>query len=110
MVDDADLPAACTQPVGLPYGQGTRMLTAQQVSEWFAVPEKTVRGLVDRRTIPFRKIGQALRFPEAELEEWSRPKPKPGAGTTIPLRLPPITPAARRGRGQGRTLNVSYDS
>ena len=91
----------------LPYGAGTRMLTLDQVCEWFQLPVKTVRGMVDRRSIPFRKPGQALRFPEAELEEWSRPRAKDGAviALDIPLRQAPTAPRPRA----GRTLRVTYD-
>jgi len=91
----------------LPYGAGTRMLTLEQVCEWFQLPVKTVRGMVDRRSIPFRKPGQALRFPEAELEEWSRPRAKDGdvIALHIPLRQAPTAPRPRT----GRTLRATYD-
>ena len=91
----------------LPYGAGTRMLTLDQVCEWFQLPMKTVRGMVDRRSIPYRKVGQALRFPEAELEEWSRPKAKDGdvIALHIPVRQVPTRPRPRN----GRTLRATYN-
>lgn len=91
----------------LPYGAGTRMLTLDQVCEWFQLPMKTVRGMVDRRSIPYRKVGQALRFPEAELEEWSRPKAKDGdvIALHIPVRQVPARPRPRTARTLRTTFN-----
>lgn len=49
------------------YGAGARMLTLDQVCEWFGVTERHVRKLVERGAIPYRKVGRLLRFPEAEI-------------------------------------------
>jgi excisionase family DNA binding protein len=63
---------------GAPYGQGTRMLALSELCEWLNITERHARKLVERDAIPYRKVGHLLRFPEAEIEEWSRPKPRPG--------------------------------
>jgi excisionase family DNA binding protein len=63
----------------LPYGKGTRMLTLGELCEWLNITERHARKLVEREAIPYRKVGRLLRFVEAEIEEWSRPEPRPGA-------------------------------
>ncbi len=42
---------------------------------WLNITERHARKLVERGAIPYRKVGHLLRFPEAEIEEWSRPRP-----------------------------------
>ena len=59
----------------VPYGQGARMLALSELCEWLNITERHVRKLVERDVIPYRKVGRLLRFPEAEIEEWSRPRP-----------------------------------
>lgn len=49
------------------------MLTVGQLCEWLNITERHARKLVARGAIPHRKIGHLLRFPEAEVERWSRP-------------------------------------
>ena len=60
----------------MPYGQGTRMLALGELCEWLNITERHARKLVERGAIPYRKVGHLLRFAEAEIEEWSRPKPR----------------------------------
>jgi excisionase family DNA binding protein len=71
------------------------MLTLAELCEWLNITERHARKLVERDAIPYRKVGHLLRFPEAEIEEWSRPDrtTKPQAN-----RLPSIaaTPSPRR--------------
>lgn len=55
------------------YGNGTRMLTLAELCEWLNITERHARKLVERDAIPYRKVGRLLRFPEAEVEEWSHP-------------------------------------
>ena len=62
-----------------PYGQASRMLSLAELCEWLNITERHARKLVERGAIPYRKVGHLLRFPEAEVEEWSRPKPKPAS-------------------------------
>ena len=62
----------------VPYGQGARMLALGELCEWLNITERHARKLVERDAIPYRKVGHLLRFPETEIEEWSRPKRKPG--------------------------------
>ena len=57
----------------LVYGKGTRMLTLNELCEWLNITERHARKLVERDAIPYRKVGHLLRFPEAEIEEWSHP-------------------------------------
>jgi len=49
------------------------MLKLGELCEWLNITERHVRKLVEREAIPYRKIGHLLRFPEAEIEEWTRP-------------------------------------
>jgi excisionase family DNA binding protein len=69
------------------FAPGQRMLTLGQVCAWFNVTERHVRKLVERDAIPYRKVGRLLRFPEHELEEWSRPAPRRQPPTTATPRL-----------------------
>jgi excisionase family DNA binding protein len=55
------------------YGKGARMLTLTELCEWLNITERHARKLVERDAIPYRKVGHLLRFPEAEIEEWSHP-------------------------------------
>jgi excisionase family DNA binding protein len=55
------------------YGKGSRMLTLDELCEWLNITERHARKLVERNAIPYRKVGRLLRFPEAEIEEWSHP-------------------------------------
>jgi excisionase family DNA binding protein len=64
----------------VPYGQGTRMLMLAELCKWLNITEGHARKLVARDAIPYRKIGHLLRFPEAEVEAWSRPQPHPDGG------------------------------
>jgi excisionase family DNA binding protein len=49
------------------------MLTLAELCEWLNITERHARKLVERNAIPYRKVGRLLRFPEAEIEEWSHP-------------------------------------
>jgi excisionase family DNA binding protein len=62
--------------LSVPYGRGTRMLALGELCEWLNITERHARKLVERHAIPYRKVGHLLRFAEAEVEEWSRPKPR----------------------------------
>lgn len=53
------------------------MLTLDELCEWLNITERHARKLVERDAIPYRKVGHLLRFPEAEIEEWSHPSRKP---------------------------------
>ena len=58
---------------GAAYGEGSRMLTLDELCEWLNITERHARKLVERDAIPYRKVGRLLRFPEAEIEAWSHP-------------------------------------
>lgn len=58
---------------GRAYGTGSRMLTIADLCEWLNITERHARKLVERNAIPYRKVGHLLRFPEAEIEDWSHP-------------------------------------
>jgi len=49
------------------------MLALRELCQWLNITERHARKLVERDAIPYRKIGHLLRFPEAEIEEWTRP-------------------------------------
>jgi excisionase family DNA binding protein len=57
----------------VPYGEGRRMLALPELCKWLNITEQHARKLVARDAIPYRKIGHLLRFPESEVDEWSRP-------------------------------------
>jgi excisionase family DNA binding protein len=71
------------------YGKGARMLTLNELCEWLNITERHARKLVERDAIPYRKVGHLLRFPEAEIEEWSHPirptrqRPAEGSPNTL---------------------------
>jgi len=70
-----------------PYGQGTRMLTLAELCQWLNISERHARKLVQRGVIPYRKVGHLLRFPEREVDLWSRPQPP--SGPVRPVRASP---------------------
>jgi excisionase family DNA binding protein len=59
----------------VPYGEGRRMLSLWELCEWLNITECHARKLVARDAIPYRKVGHLLRFPESEIDKWSRPRP-----------------------------------
>jgi excisionase family DNA binding protein len=81
---------------GAPYGQGDRMLMLSELCAWLNITERHARKLVERGAIPYRKVGHLLRFPEAEIEEWSRPKAKRAIAQTTRRRASiPVNPRSR---------------
>jgi excisionase family DNA binding protein len=60
------------------------MLTLDELCEWLNITERHVRKMIERDAIPYRKVGHLLRFPEAEIEEWSHPAHRPRAQTESP--------------------------
>jgi excisionase family DNA binding protein len=67
----------------IPYGQGTRMLSLVELCQWLNITERHARKLVARGAIPYRKVGALLRFPEREVDLWSRPVPRPADPHTV---------------------------
>ena len=65
-----------------PTGRASRMLALGELCEWLNITERHARKLVERDAIPYRKVGHLLRFAEAEIEEWSRPRAPPHCGST----------------------------
>jgi excisionase family DNA binding protein len=51
------------------------MLSLWELCEWLNITECHARKLVARDAIPYRKVGHLLRFPESEIDKWSRPRP-----------------------------------
>jgi excisionase family DNA binding protein len=70
----------------IPYGQGARMLALSELCEWLNITERHARKLVERDAIPYRKVGHLLRFPEAEIEEWSHPESRQAIPRVAPKR------------------------
>lgn len=62
------------------------MLTLDELCEWLNITERHARKLVERDAIPYRKVGHLLRFPEAEIEEWSHPAREPKPRRNVPAR------------------------
>jgi len=84
----------------LPYGQGSRMLELAELCEWLNIKPRHARKLVERGAIPYRKVGRLLRFSEAEVEQWSRPRPRrsevrPEGGQPASVSAIPRRPRAR---------------
>ena len=48
--------------------------TVKKAASYLGIPERTLRDLVFRRGVPFRKVGRSLRFCPDEIEKWSRPQ------------------------------------
>lgn len=86
----------------VPYGQGARMLALNELCQWLNITERHARKLVARDAIPYRKVGHLLRFPEAEIEEWSRPRPRPGAARAE--RKPPAKVSAMTRRSRAHAV------
>ena len=84
-------------PISLAYGKGARMLTLDQLCEWLNITERHARKLVERGAIPYRKVGHLLRFPEAEIEAWSRPTTDPGHRDNNAAKVITKLPNKRRG-------------
>jgi excisionase family DNA binding protein len=72
------------------------MLALTELCEWLNITERHARKLVERRAIPYRKVGHLLRFAEQEVEEWSRPPAGPSA--LSPEHFRPVLSAIPRPR------------
>lgn len=77
-------------------GRRERWLTLEELCEWLNITERHARKLVARDAIPYRKVGHLLRFAEAEIEEWSRPRSRCAAQPARSLAA--AVPAVRRAR------------
>jgi len=92
----------------IPYGQGTRMLTIDEMCEWFRVPVGTVRGWVRRESIPYHKIARTLRFSEQEVLEHSI-QTRPGRRRPVPREMS-LVPVIKGGpRPPAVKLKATYD-
>jgi len=80
---------------------GVRMLRLEELCDWLNITERHARKLVERDAIPYRKVGRLLRFVEADIEEWSRPKPRPAARPSGPET---VKVSAARPRPRGRLV------
>jgi excisionase family DNA binding protein len=84
---------------GMPPGPGERMLTLSELCQWLNITERHARKLVERDAIPYRKVGRLLRFVESEIEEWSRPAPRPGPPSRE-YRQPGVSAKPKRSRAR----------
>src|SRR5690348_2169370 len=89
-------------PTSRAYGTASRMLTIAELCDWLNITERHARKLVERDAIPYRKVGRLLRFPEAEVEQWSHPTP--AAPPQLGRRPSGIQPPRQRRRTPGLTL------
>jgi len=46
------------------------LITVNEISEWLRVPKKTIRDWVYKRKIPFKKVGNHIRFARSEIKLW----------------------------------------
>ncbi len=83
------------------------LLTVAEVSEWLGLTEDAVRSLVQRRAIPFRKAGKALRFAREEIEAWTKPA---APGRDVLLTHTGNAPRARRKPGERLLLTPKLKS
>jgi len=51
------------------------LLTIKQVAELLQVNQRTVKRYIAEGTIPGRRIGGNIRFPESEIKEWINRNP-----------------------------------
>jgi excisionase family DNA binding protein len=51
----------------------SQLLTLTELCEWLNITERHARKLVERNSIPYRKVGHLLRFSQPEVDTWSRP-------------------------------------
>ena len=58
-----------------------RLLTAKEVSEAWQVHISTVYKWVNMGFIPYVKMGKAVRFIKAQIEEWMRQRTRQGRRT-----------------------------
>jgi excisionase family DNA binding protein len=68
-------------------------LTLTELCDWLNITERHARKLVARDAIPYRKVGRLLRFTPAEIEQWSKPVPRPAPSRTAAL--PVAVPVSR---------------
>lgn len=62
-------------------------LTVAQVAAWLGLSEAAVRHRVQRKSMPFRRVGSSLRFDPVEIEAWTREE----AAASAPVVLIPKT-------------------
>jgi excisionase family DNA binding protein len=88
-----------------------RWLTLNELCAWLNITERHARKLVARDAIPYRKVGRLLRFTPAEIEEWSKPAPRPivDAAPLLPSAVPAIRPTPRRVALLPKSL-IEYDT
>ena len=54
---------------------GKRSLwTANEAAMFLGISVRTIRDLVYRRRVPYRKVGRCLRFDPNEIERWTLPR------------------------------------
>jgi excisionase family DNA binding protein len=75
-----------------------RWLTLNELCAWLNITERHARKLVARDAVPYRKVGRLLRFTPAEIEDWSKPTPRPivDAAPLLPSAVSAIRPTPRR--------------
>lgn len=79
------------------------MLTLAELCAWLNITERHARKLVERDAIPYRKVGHLLRFPEAEIEEWSHPARRP-VSQNVEVKRRPRNDLQRKSRGSKRPM------
>lgn len=90
------------------YGLGHRMLTIEQICEWLNITDRHVRKLVEREAIPYRKVGRLLRFSEPEIEQWTRPTPRPLPLPSSPISRPQAVSRPRKSSHQRISMSSLY--
>jgi excisionase family DNA binding protein len=53
--------------------QKRSLWNVDEVAVYLGVSDRTIRDLVYRRRIPFRKVGRCVRFSPEEIEQWTLP-------------------------------------
>jgi len=50
--------------------QAQQGMSVREAAHFLGISEKALRRQIDRRVLPFRKVGRSIRFWRSELEAW----------------------------------------
>ncbi len=64
-----------------------QLITATELAKRLSVPKVTVYSWVRRGVLPYVQIERAIRFDEAEIEEWVKTRRRPAGGRTCDVDL-----------------------
>jgi excisionase family DNA binding protein len=59
-----------------PVNESRRLLTAKEIAAYLGVSDRTIYLWVKQKNLPYRKVGEDLRFDLKEVEAWTAPETK----------------------------------